>query len=104
MARSCWRRRSNATFIHRQTLAGQVRFTTTELAELEAKIASAADRALKLELDIFDALAAQVTADSDRRSRRQPTRSRRSMSPRRSPRSRSSATTCGPWSMHRSTS
>ena len=36
----------NATFIHRQTLAGQVRFTTTELAELEAKIASAADRAL----------------------------------------------------------
>ena len=36
----------NATFIHRQTLAGQVRFTTTELGELEAKIASAADRAL----------------------------------------------------------
>src|SRR6266852_3941262 len=27
----------NATFIHRQTLAGQVRFTTTELVELEAK-------------------------------------------------------------------
>jgi DNA mismatch repair protein MutS len=26
----------NAIFIHRQTLAGQVRFTTTELAELEA--------------------------------------------------------------------
>src|SRR5207244_9107768 len=36
----------NATFIHRQTLAGQVRFTTTELGELEAKIASAAERAL----------------------------------------------------------
>src|SRR5439155_7932894 len=36
----------NSTFIHRQTLAGQVRFTTTELGELEAKIASAADRAL----------------------------------------------------------
>src|SRR5262249_50258059 len=32
----------NATFIHRQTTAGQVRFTTTELGELEAKIASAA--------------------------------------------------------------
>src|SRR5262249_47045163 len=28
----------NATFIHRQTLAGQVRFTTTELGALEAKI------------------------------------------------------------------
>src|SRR5262249_8831232 len=40
----------NATFIHRQTLAGQVRFTTTELGELEAKIASAAERALGLEL------------------------------------------------------
>src|SRR5262249_62385638 len=53
---------ANATFIHRQTLAGQVRFTTTELAGLEARIASAADRALKLELEIFDPLAARVTA------------------------------------------
>ena len=44
----------NATFIHRQTLAGQVRFTTTELAALEAKIASAADRALAMELEIFE--------------------------------------------------
>jgi DNA mismatch repair protein MutS len=52
----------NATFIHRQTLAGQVRFTTTELGELEAKIASAADRALGIELDSFDKLAATVTA------------------------------------------
>jgi DNA mismatch repair protein MutS len=51
----------NGTFIHRQTLAGQVRFTTTELAALEAKIASAADRALALELEIFEKLAAQVT-------------------------------------------
>src|ERR1700722_19581881 len=54
----------NATFIHRQTLAGQVRFTTTELGELEAKIANAADRALALELEIFDALAARVAAAS----------------------------------------
>src|SRR5262250_2124342 len=52
----------NATFIHRQTLAGQVRFTTTELGELEAKIASAADRALGIELETFDKLAAEVTA------------------------------------------
>jgi DNA mismatch repair protein MutS len=52
----------NATFIHRQTLAGQVRFTTTELGELEAKIASAADRALGIELEIFDKLCAAVTA------------------------------------------
>src|SRR5580658_4199025 len=54
----------NGTFIHRQTLAGQVRFTTTELGELEAKIANAADRALALELEIFDRLAAAVAAGS----------------------------------------
>jgi len=30
----------NAAFIHRQTLAGQVRFTTAELGELETKIAA----------------------------------------------------------------
>ena len=52
----------NATFIHRQTTAGQVRFTTTELGELEAKIANAAERALALELEIFERLAAMVTA------------------------------------------
>jgi DNA mismatch repair protein MutS len=52
----------NQTFIHRQTLAGQVRFTTTELGGLEAKIASAADRALGIEFEIFDALTARVTA------------------------------------------
>jgi DNA mismatch repair protein MutS len=56
----------NARFIHRQTLAGQVRFTTTELGELEAKIVSAADRALGLEIDMFERLAAQVqTASTD---------------------------------------
>ena len=54
----------NATFIHRQTLAGQVRFTTTELGELEAKIASAAERALGLELEIFERLSAAVTTAS----------------------------------------
>jgi DNA mismatch repair protein MutS len=51
----------NATFIHRQTLAGQVRFTTTELGELEAKIASAAERALGIELAAFEELAGAVT-------------------------------------------
>jgi DNA mismatch repair protein MutS len=55
----------NATFIHRQTLAGQVRFTTTELGELEAKIASAAERALGLELDIFERLSAGVIAETE---------------------------------------
>jgi DNA mismatch repair protein MutS len=55
----------NAGFIHRQTLAGQVRFSTTELGELEAKIVSAGDRALGLELDIFERLTNVVTANAD---------------------------------------
>ncbi|MDQ8732666.1 DNA mismatch repair protein MutS [Bradyrhizobium sp. LHD-71] len=55
----------NATFIHRQTLAGQVRFTTAELGQTEAKIANAADRALGLELEIFERLAAQAVVASD---------------------------------------
>jgi len=55
----------NATFIHRQTLAGQVRFTTSELGEIEAKIANAGDRALGLELEIFDRLCAMTAAASE---------------------------------------
>ncbi len=55
----------NATFIHRQTLAGQVRFTTAELGEIEAKIANAGDRALNLELEIFEQLSAKALAASD---------------------------------------
>jgi DNA mismatch repair protein MutS len=54
----------NATFIHRQTLAGQVRFTSSELGELEAKIASAAERALGLELEIFERLSARVISQT----------------------------------------
>jgi DNA mismatch repair protein MutS len=45
-----------ALFVHRQTMAGAMRFSTSELAELEAKIASAADRALALELAAFERL------------------------------------------------
>jgi DNA mismatch repair protein MutS len=55
----------NATFIHRQTMAGAMRFSTTELAEFESKIASSADRALALELAHFDALAGQTLAATD---------------------------------------
>ena len=45
-----------ANFIHRQTMASAVRFSTVELGELEARIAKAGDQALALELEIFDAL------------------------------------------------
>ena len=55
----------NATFIHRQTLAGQVRFTTAELGEIEARIANAGDRALGLELEIFERLCAMAAAAND---------------------------------------
>jgi DNA mismatch repair protein MutS len=41
-----------------------MRFSTAELGELEARIASAADRALKIELGIFDALVRQATASA----------------------------------------
>ena len=43
-------------FIHRQTLASAVRYTTVELGELEAKINGAADKALALEQAHFDDL------------------------------------------------
>src|SRR5208337_4038767 len=49
----------NAAFIHRQTLAGQVRFSTTEL---ETRIATAAERALAIELEIFERLTVAVAA------------------------------------------
>jgi DNA mismatch repair protein MutS len=52
----------NEHFIHRQTMADAMRFSTTELSELEAKIASAADRALAMELAIFDDLVRMITA------------------------------------------
>ena len=51
-------------FIHRQSLANAMRFTTVELSELESRIARAADRALRIELEIFDELVAMVLAQS----------------------------------------
>ena len=53
---------AKATFMHRQTLAGAMRFTSVELSELEAKIVGASDKALALELAIFDRLVAAVLA------------------------------------------
>ncbi len=41
-------------FIHRQTLVSGVRFTTAELIDLDAKISGAAEKALAMELAIFD--------------------------------------------------
>lgn len=54
-----------AQYIHRQTMANAVRYATPELSELESKIAQAADRALKLELEMFERLAADVLARAE---------------------------------------
>jgi DNA mismatch repair protein MutS len=48
------------TFIHRQTLANAMRFTTTELADLESRIVNAAGQALQIELRIYEELVATV--------------------------------------------
>ncbi|SLN55805.1 DNA mismatch repair protein MutS [Roseivivax jejudonensis] len=48
------------TFIHRQTTANQVRFTTLALSELETRILNAGSQALEIEKRIFAALAAAV--------------------------------------------
>jgi DNA mismatch repair protein MutS len=50
-------------FIHRQTIASAVRFTTVELASLEERIAVAGARTLSLELEIFKSLCLAVTQE-----------------------------------------
>ena len=49
-----------AIFIHRQTMANAMRFTTVELSELEDRIRSAADKTLALELNLFANLIGEV--------------------------------------------
>ncbi len=44
------------TFIHRQTTANQVRFTTVELSELETKILNAGNNALEIEKRLYATL------------------------------------------------
>jgi DNA mismatch repair protein MutS len=48
------------TFIHRQTLANVMRFTTAELADLEGRIARAQDVGFEIELGIFNRLVRAV--------------------------------------------
>lgn len=49
-------------FIHRQTMANAMRFTTSELAQLEKKILGALDQALNLELQLFQELVDAVVS------------------------------------------
>jgi len=48
------------TFIHRQTTANQVRFTTVALSELETKILNAGNLTLEIERRIFEGLRAMI--------------------------------------------
>ena len=52
-------------FIHRQTVANAMRFTTLELSQLEQRIASAAARALAIEMEIFAGFVRDVARASD---------------------------------------
>ena len=49
-------------FIHRQTVANAMRFTTLALSELEQRIASAAERSLAMELETFNDFVDDVVA------------------------------------------
>ncbi len=51
-------------FIHRQTTANAVRFTTVELSELETRILNAGGRALEIEKRVFDSLRGAVMAEA----------------------------------------
>jgi len=52
-------------YIHRQTMKNAVRFTTVELGEMEGRMASAADKALALELELFDGLVSDIIHHAD---------------------------------------
>lgn len=56
---------AKARFIHRQTMAGAMRFTTTELADLESRIANAASQALAIELQAFEQMVQAVVSNAE---------------------------------------
>ncbi len=56
---------AKARFIHRQTMAGAMRFTTTELADLESRIANAASQALSIELQAFTQMVEAVVSHAE---------------------------------------
>ncbi len=56
----------NARFIHRQTTANALRFTTVELSDLETRIRQAGEEALSIESEIFRALLEEVCGSAGR--------------------------------------
>lgn len=58
-------REGKSVFLHRQTMANAVRFTTVELSEMENKLRGAAEKALVLELNLFTDLVNKVMQASE---------------------------------------
>ncbi|MBK0326043.1 DNA mismatch repair protein MutS [Rhodobacteraceae bacterium F11138] len=54
------------SYIHRQTTANQVRFTTVELSEMETRILNAGNRALEIEKQLFERLRTAVLEQAAR--------------------------------------
>ncbi|WP_424988220.1 DNA mismatch repair protein MutS [Microbulbifer sp. S227A] len=54
------------SYIHRQTTANQVRFTTVELSELETRILNAGNRALEIEKRLYEGLRGSILAQAAR--------------------------------------
>ncbi|WP_199536316.1 DNA mismatch repair protein MutS [Phaeobacter inhibens] len=52
------------TYIHRQTTANQVRFTTVELSEIETRILNAGNLALEIEKRLYTRLSDAILADA----------------------------------------
>lgn len=57
--------REDNIFIHRQTLANAARFSTVELSDLERRISEAADKALAIELELFEQLVAETLSHAE---------------------------------------
>lgn len=57
-------KQDNIEFIHRQTMANAVRFTSVELSELERDISSASEKLVALEIEIFNQLINEVTENA----------------------------------------
>ncbi|MFQ5765356.1 MAG: DNA mismatch repair protein MutS, partial [Rhodospirillales bacterium] len=56
---------ADGPFIHRQTMANAVRYSTVELGDLEGRIAKAADQALALEIKLFEDLTEEIAGRAD---------------------------------------
>lgn len=52
-------------FVHRQTMAGALRYTTTELAALAQKMEQAETRALQCEMEVFESLSEHIIAQAE---------------------------------------